>query len=190
MFFLFMALSESLERGDSELLDDYIRRTAAGDEDGLTNLYEKTRVSVYGIALSITKNAEDAEDVTQDTYIRIWQSAHQYKSKGFPLAWILKIARNEALQTLRKRKDVATDPADLSALAEKPAVTAEDRMVLESLFSELEQDEREIVTLYAVTGMKHREIADMLNLPLSTELSKYQRTLKKLGKRWEREMEA
>lgn len=64
--------------------------------------------------------------------------------------------------------------------ADTPAVTTEDRLVLESMLAFLTDEERQIVTLHALTGLKHREIAALLELPLPTVLSKYNRALKKL----------
>ena len=73
---------------------------------------------------------------------------------------------------------------DLSALDRQSQVTPEDRLVLESLLSLLGEQERQIVTLHALTGLKHREIAQLLGLPLSTVLSKYHRGMKKLQNAW------
>ncbi len=64
--------------------------------------------------------------------------------------------------------------------AENPMVTVEDRQVLDAALTALADDERQIVLLHAVTGWKHREIAGLLELPLSTVLSKYRRALLKL----------
>ena len=72
---------------------------------------------------------------------------------------------------------------DKDALAD-PAVTHEDRMMLEAVLSALSDEERQIVTLHALTGLRHREIAALLGLPLPTVLSKYSRALKKLQLAW------
>ena len=66
-------------------------------------------------------------------------------------------------------------------LEESPQLTSEDRIVLEALLDSLQDDERQIVVLHALSGMKHREIASFLQLPLPTVLSKYRRAIKKLG---------
>ena len=58
---------------------------------------------MYGLALSYLKNQHDAEDVTQDAFVRAWENAHQYRPQGTPLAWLLTIARNLALMKLRER---------------------------------------------------------------------------------------
>ena len=79
-----------------ELLEPLMARLAGGDQEALAELYHRTRTSVYGLALSYLKNQHDAEDVTQDAFVRAWENAHQYRPQGTPLAWLLTIARNEA----------------------------------------------------------------------------------------------
>ena len=132
--------------------------------------------------LSFLKHAHDAEDVTQDTFIRVWENAPRYQPQGTPLAWILAVARNLSLMKLRERgKTQDMEPEEWERLAaDNPMVTAEDRHVLQAALSVLADEERQVVVLHAVTGWKHREIAQLLELPLSTVLSKYRRALQKL----------
>ena len=75
-----------------ELLEPLMARLAGGDQEALAELYHRTRTSVYGLALSYLKNRHDAEDVTQDAFVRAWENAHQYRPQGTPLAWLLTIA--------------------------------------------------------------------------------------------------
>ena len=184
---LFMSVPAPAERSgpDNQTLDDCIRRMAEGDREGLATLYELTHSAVYGFILSILKNVDDAQDITQDTFVRIFQAAGQYRRQQKPMAWILTIARNLALNHYKERQ--RTTPVaelDLSPLDHQSQVTSEDRMVLESLLGLLAAEERQIVSLHALTGLKHREIAQLLQLPLSTVLTKYHRGMKKLQKAW------
>ena len=94
------------------------------------------------------------------------------------------IARNEALMRIRGRgRTVSMSPEDWQEqFADRPDVSQEDKLTLKALLETLSDEEREIVTLHALTGLKHREIAAMLDLALPTVLSKYNRAIKKLGK--------
>lgn len=163
-------------------LESYISQIAAGDKNALAELYGETKTAVYGFALSILKNASDAEDVLQDTYVRLWSSAESYSPMGKPMAWILTITKNLATSRLRERSKAADLPEDewLLFQAATPAVSSEDRIALDTAMKTLTAEEQQIVMLYAVTGLKHKEIADFMSLPLSTVLSKYSRSLKKL----------
>ena len=168
-------------------LEELLLHIAAGDQEALGSLYHRTKTSVYGLALSYLKNGHDAEDVTQDTFVRVWEKAPSYRPQGKPLAWVLTIAKNLALMQLRSRertKDLP--PEDWASLAiDAPAVTAEDREVLSAAIHALTDQERQVILLHAVSGLKHREIAALLELPLPTVLSKYHRGLKKLKSKLE-----
>ena len=163
-------------------LDGLLFRVAAGDREALAALYRRTRTAVYGLALTYVKNAYDAQDVTQDTFVRVWDSAQQYRSQGSPMGWLLTVARNLALMKLRQgARQVALDEEEWAAIpADSPNVSPEDRQVLQTALAALGDQERQVVLLHAVTGLKHREIAALLELPLATVLSKYHRALRKL----------
>lgn len=163
-------------------LDGLLSGVAAGDREALAALYRRTRTAVYGLALSYLKNACDAQDVTQDTFVRVWDSAHQYRPHGSPMGWLLTVARNLALMKLRQgARQVGLEDEEWDAIpADSPNVSPEDRQVLQEALSALGDEERQVVLLHAVTGLKHREIATLLELPLATVLSKYHRALKKM----------
>ena len=163
-------------------LERLLSGVAGGDREALAQLYHRTRTAVYGLALSYLKNAHDAQDVTQDTFVRIWDSAHQYRPQGSPMGWLLTVCRNLALMKLRqKERQADLDEEAWDAIpAETRGLSLEDRELLQTALSTLEDQERRIVVLHAVTGLKHREIAALLELPLPTVLSKYHRALKKL----------
>lgn len=167
---------------DRAELDRLLAGIAMGSREALGQLYHRTRGAVYALAVSYLKNPEEAGDVTQDVFVRIWEKADSYRAQGSPMAWILTITRNEARMVLRGRGHVVElDEERWEAIpAEAPSVTPEDRQVLQEAMAGLGDEERKIVLLHAVSGLKHREIAQVLELPLATVLSKYHRTLQKL----------
>ncbi len=165
-----------------EELEQLLLGVAAGDREALSGFYARTRTAVYGLALSYLRSGHDAEDVTQDTYLKVWDSAGTYRPQGKPMAWLLTITRNLSLMRIRSRdKVVDMSQEDWNMLAvESSDVTAEDRQVLTAALYGLTDQERRVVLLHAVSGLKHREIAQILEMPLATVLSKYHRALKKL----------
>ncbi|MGM9681563.1 MAG: RNA polymerase sigma factor [Eubacteriales bacterium] len=172
----------------AEKLDEYLNQIADGDREALAAIYQATSECVYGYALSILKDPNDAQDVMQDCYLSIYSSAHLYQSRGKPMAWILTIVRNLCLKNMRGRtKTVSIDDEDRNPdLPENTGLSVEDRMTLSFCMRQLGDEERQIVVLHAVSGLKHREIASLMNLPLSTVLSKYHRAIKKLKDAWEK----
>ena len=167
---------------DGVSINGLLQGVSAGDPAALAQLYRHTQASVYSFALSILKNAHDAEDVLHDCYVAVWHNASGYRSQGKPLAWMLTIARNLCLQRLRERRKTADVSGEdwESGLADNRGLSMEDRSVLLACMEELSDEERQIVTLHAVSGFKHREIAELMELPLPTVLSKYSRALKRL----------
>ena len=132
------------------------------------------------------RGCRDAEDILHDAYLQVWNAAGGYRRQGKPMAWVLTITRNLAISRLREhgRTEPLVQEDWQDRLADNPAVTHEDRMMLEAVLSALSDEERQIVTLHALTGLRHREIAALLGLPLPTVLSKYSRALKKLQLAW------
>lgn len=160
-------------------LRDIARGSAA---PALEKLYHCTKDAIYGYALSMLKNTYDAEDVLHDCYISIWQSAHNYSSAGRPMAWILTITRNLCLDKLRMRSRMTDLPDENweQYLDSRSSISIEDKLLIEFCLDRLNDDEREILLLHVLSGLKHREISELTNRPLATVLSKYHRALKKL----------
>ena len=186
MLTLLATLLSAGSGGQDDMLETYIAQIADGHKDGMALLYEQTHAAVYGFALSILRNRQDAEDVQHDTYIQIWKAAGSYQPSGKPIAWIYTITRNLTRMRLRDQgRTVTVSPEDWHTMfADIPAVDQEDRMVLASLLEVLSDEERQIILLHAMTGLKHREIAELMELKLATVLSKYNRAIKKLRHAW------
>lgn len=165
-----------------EIDENIFVRLARDDMSALDELYSLTERTMYAYALSLTKDHQLALDLIQDTYVKILSSSHLYRPMGKPLAWMFTIAKNLHYSNIKKEKRITVmETGHIAADKRFSYITdIEDRLVLEAVLSRLSEEEREIVMLYAVSGMKHREIAEGLGLKLSTSLSKYNRALKKL----------
>lgn len=167
---------------DRQKLQQLIILISRGERDALAELYRHTRTAVYGLALSYLKNMHDAQDVTQDVFVQVWDCAEQYRPIGSPIGWILTICRNMCLMSLRREKRNATlSDEEWDAIpAQESELDIHERLLLQQALGALGEEERRMVLLHAVTGMKHREIAKLLEVPLATVLSKYHRALKKM----------
>jgi len=179
--------TETTIKQDAQQLEQLLILVARGEHQAMEQLYAQTRAAVYAMALSVVKNAHDAQDITQDSFVRIWEAAGQYRPQGSPMAWMLTITRNLARMRLRSgEKMTYLEEEQWNAIPAQDAhASAEDRAVLQDALAGLSGQERQIVLLHAVTGLKHREIAQLLELPLATVLSKYHRAKKKMIKQLE-----
>lgn len=171
----------------AEFDENLILRLADGDGDAFHDLYRQTSGAVYGFALSILKNRHDAEDVMHDAFIKLYHGAVSYIPRGKPMAWIMTIVKNLSYNKLKSGK-VCDDISEYENLASADgSENAVDRMVLETAMQILSFEERQIVILHALTGMKHREIAELLDIPTGTILSKYNRAIRKVREELEEE---
>ena len=163
-------------------LERLLSGIAAGRPEDMTELYSRTRTAVYSLALSYLGNAHDAQDITQDTFVQVWERAGQYRPNGSPMGWLLTVCRNLALMRIRRAdRHADLDDSGWDAIpAEEKGLSVEERALLQDALSLLDENERRVVMLHAAVGMKHREIASLLEMPLATVLSKYHRALKKL----------
>ncbi|MGC6177208.1 RNA polymerase sigma factor [Lacrimispora sp. 38-1] len=184
---LFMGLMSFGGVEDYSRLSDeaLLKKVAEGDQEAFQQLYQNTDRTMYSFILSIIKHPQDAEEILQEVFLKIWTSAKSYKSQGKPLAWMFTIARNLCYMKFREQKhDSDITLEDLSG-TETGEVCSEiemaaDKMVLLAALSILKEEEREVVLLHTSAGMKHREIAASLKIPLATALSRYNRAMKKL----------
>ena len=172
-------IGETLHPARDEQL---IMNIARGDRDALAEIYLQHKGAVYAFALSILRQAQAAEDVMQETFLQLWNAAGTYVPRGqSALPWLLGIARNTALKHMRSASRSGIPMEELPETpGADPFLAAENRIVTQAVMEKLSAEERQIVVLHAVAGLKHREISELLGKPLSTILNKYRRALKKL----------
>ena len=160
-------------------------RIRSGEEGAFRELYDMTYKPLYAFLLSYTLNAEDARDLLQDTYIQILKNCDQYRAQGNPMAWMMKIAKNIFLMKRRKEeeKEKSINFEDVEyELGLDEISNLENRMVLSKMFELLSAKDRNLIIMHDVSGLKHREIAMMLNMPLGTVIARYNRSIRKSRK--------
>ncbi len=179
---MLLTMLNTTEYSEARELEALLAKVAAGDKQALGQLYERTHSAVFGFAMSMSQTPADAEDILHDTYLAVYSSAGGYSAKGKPMAWIMTIAKNLARMKMRMAKRMLdADESDWGKyLSAKPEVSPDERILLQTAMKILSDEEQQIVMLHAVSGMKHREIAALLDMPTATVLSKYSRAIKKL----------
>lgn len=164
--------------------DKLIIEISKGDINSLEKLYRDLGPSVFGLALSILKSKTLAEDVLQDTFVRVKTAAGDYRPGTNGRAWILTIARNIAISIVRSSQyeTYADEALPREADDTDHMQKSIDSLMLKETLSKLDEQERQIVLLHAVKDLKHREIAEIIDIPLGTVLWKYHRAIKKMSK--------
>ena len=159
----------------------------AGDipSETFESLYERTFPKVYAYVAALLRDRSAAEDVTAQAFERAYRKRRGYRpARGTPEQWIFGIARNAALDELRRRKRRASleaDPEDATApAAEDHAELALRREVVRSALAGLDARERDLVALKFMGGLSNAEIARLLDTSESNAGTRLHRTLSKL----------
>ena len=147
-------------------------------------LYRSSRDDVYAYAAGLLRDRSAAEDVTAAAFERAYRKRSRYDARrGTRRAWLFGIARNAALDELRRRRriaELAEDPADDAATLEDQAETGLRRAALRAALASLEPRERELVALKFFAGLSNAEIADVLGIGESNAGTRLHRTVEKL----------
>lgn len=166
------------EKMNKSEINDLMIKIGNNDDLAFGDLFEKCKKGVFSFLYTYTNDRCLAEDLVQETFIKVKINAGSYKAGTNASAWILQIAKNTALDFLRKNRQTA-DIDDLH-IADTRKDADETLALHDALNTCLEDGDRQIVLLHVVYGYKHREIAKILDIPLGTVLWKYNAALKRL----------
>ncbi len=170
-----------MERMTMEAL---IERIPNGDLEALEGLYRDFHHAVYSYSRLILHDNAQAEDNAQDVFLKIWSKASTYRTGGNPKAWIMGIARNCAVDRIRRTgKESGFDefPEERLASGERVEEQVVERVDLQEALAILDPEDRRIVLLKAVAGLPAKDVARMVGLPPSTVHWRYRRALDRLA---------
>lgn len=165
-----------------------------GDRDAFNQIVLSHYQGVVNVIYRMSGRMHLAEDIAQETFIRVWQKLHTYKPTGSFRSWVYRIATNAALDAIRKERD--TQEIDSLPLAdgrpgvEQSMVTRQQaEMVREAVLS-LPAASRSVLVLREYEGLSYQEISDALDIPLGTVMSRLNYARSVLKKTLAAEMEA
>ncbi len=172
---------------DSPLrLQQLLRDTARRDRAAFSALYTQTSAKLFAIALRIIGQREPAEEVLQESFVAIWERAHDYDpARGSAMGWLVTIVRHCAIDQLRRRaaraeSRRAPEEALLTLMAPERADSRAELRSLQRCLGELEQEPRRAVLLAYCYGLTRDEIAARLAVPVGTVKSWLRRSLERL----------
>lgn len=155
----------------------HVKQLRKGNEESFNAIYHETKHAVYAMVLPILKDSSLAEDAMQDTYIKMIEKIDQYNPKYKFINWLLTIAKNIAIDMLRKQKETAIDSQENLDLFISQESSVEKQMITEYYLSLLPDEEKQIVLLKVVGDLKHKDIAKILDKPIGTITYLYQKAL-------------
>lgn len=168
-----------------ETLNETLISIQNGNESAFDALYDNSKDILFYNILSIVKDRSLAEDLLQDTYLKILHNIHSYKANSNPIAWMLTIARNLSFNEYKRRKkDVFFDNDHQdNLLGSTHNDSIEQNPLIHTMYQVLKPKEIELIVLHVINGLNHKEIAKIVKRPLGTVLWQYQKALKKLKER-------
>ena len=168
---------------DLKEIENLIDRIALGDRAAFSLLYDRTSAKLLGVALRIIKDRAQAEDILQDTFIKVWRNADRYASNGTsPMTWLITIARNTAIDRWRAKKPMQDDTALQTVAAKGPtpeqsAVATSDARQIVACLDELDADRGAAVRGAYLDGQSYADLADRFDVPLNTMRTWLRRSL-------------
>jgi RNA polymerase sigma factor (sigma-70 family) len=182
-----VASPERRQEADADI--EIVRQVQAGDVAAFDRLITKYRERVYGIVYNMTSNREDAADLTQDAFIKAFQSIHRFGGQSSFFTWLYRIAVNSTLSHLRKSrlrsffsletldseepvaKEVIAALTDKTG-AERDTFVRELQEKLNDAMLKLSIKHRTVVTLFEIEGLSHQEIAEVMDCSVGTVRSR------------------
>lgn len=171
-----------------------VERCQAGDLSAFEPLVEKYRQRVWRLAFNVLRDREEAWDVAQDAFIRAYQALPSFRGQSAFYTWLFRIVMNLAADRARQRaargrafgtervpeEDWERLMADQGASPDSTAAQTEDRERIEKALETLSSDHRAIIMLCDVEGLAYREIAEVLDVPIGTVMSRLHNARKRL----------
>lgn len=162
--------------------------SAAGAEDSISELYRKYSQPIYWVCMRYTRNSEDAEDMVHQVFVKVSGGLAGFRGQSNVYTWMYRIAVNECIQMIRKRK-FEVDEGALPDLENMVQVSPESEMnakiLLERIMKATDPETAEILFMLHLEGLNQEEAAEALNISRSTLNRKMSSFKSKMGRfRW------
>lgn len=165
---------------------EIIKGCQRGDPEAQETLYKMLAPKLYGVCLTYLKDKEDAADVLQEAFIKIFTKIHMYKKDGSLEAWARRITVNTIIDFIRKKKATtefieAIDPGDVEISSQLPGIIEQlEAKELREIIQQLPEGARVAFLMHAVEGYSHEEISKELGISIGTSKSQVARARKLL----------
>jgi RNA polymerase sigma-70 factor, ECF subfamily len=174
-----------LEGSFHECTDEFVMAlVAARDELALCELYKRFAKRVHALARKMLSSASEADDVTQDVFVKVWQNANVFlETRGKAAAWLMTVAHHASVDALRRRQVRRTEhpeAEELERFADFDASDPLERAMMARALGALNTAERHLIELAFFEGLSHAQVAARTELPLGTVKSRLRLCLEKL----------
>ena len=178
-----------------EISRQLIEQAAAGDVAAFEDIYRQTARYVYLVVLGILRNPADAQEATQDVFVKVYQHLKSFSFRSSFKTWLYRISVNTALSVYRQKRKHQAEASfyreELGGTLEGEQTTGvtqrqEGKMLLEAVLQDMRREYKECLLLREIEGYSYQEIASILGIPINTVRSRLRRArqaLLQIGKR-------
>ncbi len=176
--------ARSQEKSDSDLL----ALCRIGDEEALAQLVRRYRDRIFNLAWQLLGNKDDAEDVTQETFLQAFEHLSDFRGDSQISTWLYRIAVNTCMMKLRQRKSVEPLPEDYELAEEIDWRSVEERILLKQqvdrVLARLPEPLRLVLVLREMHELSYDEVAQVLGIPVGTVRSRLFEARRKFAQIW------
>jgi RNA polymerase sigma-70 factor (ECF subfamily) len=173
----------------SDISNELVNKAAQGDIDAFEEIYKSTSAFVYNVVLRITNNRNDADEVTQDVFVKAFDNLKNFEHRSSFKTWIYRIAANMAINHCRKHSRYERGKVEYDPVVHDTQVSGDARAELDredskkriaSMLEVLDPDQRACIVLREIEGLDYNSIAAALRININTVRSRLKRAREKL----------
>lgn len=169
-------IPQEVEEPDNQKENDLIKRCQTGDQQAMEQIVLQYQNQVYNIAYGMMGNSEDAQDIMQEVFLRVWDKIRQFQFKSRFSTWLYRIVKNLSINEKNRQRRRQTSPMEMddsqawtpidTTTPEKEALLAEKQKLMEIALAQLKKDYRTILVLREMETLSYEELAEILGCSL------------------------
>ena len=153
----------------------YLLKT--GEDKYFTKLTDRYKDKIFNFTVRYLSSREDSEDITEDIFVKVYFKIDKFdQNKGSFKTWLYRIARNTVYNKLKEKKITKISYVDIYTNELDENINIENDEIVQSAINKLKKEQKIIILLYYIEGLKYREIAEILNIPENTVKTKIRRS--------------
>lgn len=169
-------IPQEVEESSNQQENDLIKRCQSGDQQAMEQIVRQYQNQVYNIAYGMLRNSEDAQDIMQEVFLRVWDKIRQFQFKSRFSTWLYRIVKNLSINEKNRQRRRQTSPMEMddsqawvpidTMTPEKEALLVEKHELMKVALAQLKKDYRTILVLREMETLSYEELSEVLGCSL------------------------
>ena len=169
-------IPQEVEESSNQQENDLIKRCQSGDQQAMEQIVRQYQNQVYNIAYGMLRNSEDAQDIMQEVFLRVWDKIRQFQFKSRFSTWLYRIVKNLSINEKNRQRRRQTSPMEMddsqawvpidTMTPEKEALLVEKQELMKVALAQLKKDYRTILVLREMETLSYEELSEVLGCSL------------------------